>query len=77
MDKNRHLMSLVASIIPSPDWFVGVSKYELCTEDGSWLDSAIYNLYPWDAGTDAGITYTVNFPPNKKLRQKSGFYLGP
>lgn len=52
-------MSLVASIIPSPDWFVGVSKYELCTENGSWLESAIYNLYPWDAGTDAGITYTV------------------
>lgn len=52
-------MSLVASIIPSPDWFVGVSKYELCTEDGLWLESAIFNLYPWDAGTDAGIAYTV------------------
>lgn len=53
-------MSLVASVVPSPDWFVGVSKYELCTESGSWLESAIYDLYPWDAGTDSGITYTVS-----------------
>lgn len=58
-------MSLVASVIPSPDWFVGVSNYELCTGD-SWLESAIYNLYPVDAGTDGGITYTVK-PTNEKI----------
>lgn len=70
VDKNRHLISLVASIIPSPDWFVGVADYELCTSDGSWLESAIYNLYPLDAGTDGGITYTVGSeafePPNDR-----------
>lgn len=52
-------MSVVTSIIPSPDWFVGVSGYELCTKECSWIESAEYNLYPWDAGTDDGITYTV------------------
>lgn len=53
-------MSLVASIVPSPDWFVGVSNYELCTKECDWLTYQEFNLKPWDAGTDDGISYTVS-----------------
>lgn len=47
-------------IDPSPDWIVGVSALELCNENCSWVESKILNLYPWDAGTDSGITYIVS-----------------
>ncbi|KAG8231524.1 hypothetical protein J437_LFUL008065 [Ladona fulva] len=42
---------------PSPDWIVGVSGLELCLRNCSWVESLKFNLYPWDAGTDDGITY--------------------
>lgn len=53
-------MSIVSMIDPSPDWIVGVSSLELCQRNCSWVESKILNLYPWDAGTDDGITYIVS-----------------
>lgn len=50
---------LVLFIGPSPDWIVGVSALELCLRNCSWVESKTLNLYPWDAGTDSGITYMV------------------
>lgn len=44
---------------PSPDWIVGVSALELCSRNCTWVENKTLNLYPWDAGTDSGITYTV------------------
>jgi hypothetical protein len=44
---------------PSPDWIVGVSGLNLCKRDCTWIDEIIVDLYPWDAGTDNGITYMV------------------
>lgn len=57
-DNQHHLLSLVSKIYPSPDWFVGVSDLELCLENGQWIEEKIVNLYPYDAGTDSGATYT-------------------
>ncbi|KYN06260.1 Spondin-1 [Cyphomyrmex costatus] len=57
VDKKHHLMSLVSMIDPSPDWFVGVSGLELCLPNCSWVEHKQLNLYPYDAGTDDGITY--------------------
>ncbi|RZC32935.1 spondin-1, partial [Asbolus verrucosus] len=57
VDNRHHLMSIVSMIDPSPDWIVGVSSLELCLRNCSWIESKILNLYPWDAGTDDGITY--------------------
>ena len=37
-------------ISPSPDWIVGVSMENLCLANGSWVDSRVVDLYPWDAG---------------------------
>jgi len=47
----------VSKIIPSPDWIVGVSMENLCLSNGSWVDSRVVDLYPWDAGTNSGLTY--------------------
>lgn len=52
-------MSLVTMIGPSPDWFVGVSGYDLCTSNCTWMEEADFDLFPYDAGTDNGISYMV------------------
>ncbi|XP_029174567.1 spondin-1 isoform X4 [Nylanderia fulva] len=57
VDRKHHLISLVSKIDPSPDWIVGVSGLELCLPNGSWTLHKELNLYPYDAGTDDGITY--------------------
>ena len=45
---------------PTPDWIVGVSALELCLKNCSWVGQKTLNLYPWDAGTDSGVTYMVS-----------------
>lgn len=57
VDRDHHLMSLVAKLEPSPDWFIGVDSLELCTKNGSWIDEKQMNLYLYDAGTDGGSGY--------------------
>ncbi|CAD1476525.1 unnamed protein product, partial [Heterotrigona itama] len=57
VDRKHHLMSLVSMIDPSPDWIVGVSGLELCLSNSSWIEHKELNLYPYDVGTDSGITY--------------------
>lgn len=42
---------------PSPDWVVGVSGLNLCKKDCTWEPSLDIDLYPWDSGTDSGISY--------------------
>ena len=39
-------------IVISPDWIVGVSMENLCLANGSWVDSRVVDLYPWDAGAE-------------------------
>ena len=52
------LVSVIAMIAPSPDWFVGVDSVELCGNDGKWLDTVPAILLPaWDAGTDSGTMF--------------------
>lgn len=58
VDSRHHLVSLVSMIDPSPDWIVGVSGLELCLANCSWIENKVLNLYPWDAGTDSGPSYT-------------------
>jgi hypothetical protein len=54
-------MSLVTMIGPSPDWFVGVSGFDLCLSNCTWMEDASFDLFPYDAGTDSGITYMVSW----------------
>lgn len=46
---------------PSPDWVVGVSGLDLCLKDCSWVESKVIDLFPYDAGTDNGISYMVSY----------------
>ncbi|NXR09209.1 SPON2 protein, partial [Semnornis frantzii] len=54
----RHpLVSFVVRIVPSPDWFVGIDSLNLC-EDDHWLEEVTVDLFPYDAGTDSGFTFS-------------------
>ncbi|XP_052751593.1 spondin-1-like isoform X2 [Galleria mellonella] len=74
VDAKHHLISLASKLAPSPDWIVGVSALELCNSNCTWSTSATLPLYPYDAGTDSGLTYmsrrqpTVPAAPVRALR---------
>lgn len=38
LDGNHTLISVMARINPSPDWFVGLDSFQLCVE-GNWVDT--------------------------------------
>lgn len=77
VDHRNHLLSLVTMLGPSPDWIVGVSRLELCTKNNSWTEEKSLYLYPWDAGTDSGISYmSPDSPtyPQEPIRQITSTY---
>lgn len=43
--------------MPSPDWFVGIDSLNLCEGD-HWMEEISIDLYPYDAGTDSGFTFS-------------------
>lgn len=51
------IVSLVTMLAPSPDWIVGVSRVKLF-KDGAWLESMVFQLRVYDAGTDDGPVFT-------------------
>ena len=57
VDGNRSLVSFVTKISPSPDWFAGVHGINLCNGT-TWIQSTTVDLFPYDAGTDSGLTFT-------------------
>uniref|UniRef100_A0A3P9KCY1 Spondin-2 n=1 Tax=Oryzias latipes TaxID=8090 RepID=A0A3P9KCY1_ORYLA len=73
----RHsLMSFMVRIIPSPDWFVGVDSINLCNGD-KWKESVTLELFPYDAGTDSGFTFSSpNFEtiPQDRITQITSSY---
>ncbi|XP_035280908.1 spondin-2b isoform X1 [Anguilla rostrata] len=68
----RHsLLSFIIRIVPSPDWFVGVDSLNLC-EAGHWKENVSLDLFPYDAGTDSGFTFSSpNFEtiPQEKVTE--------
>ncbi|KAG7198405.1 hypothetical protein KM043_005793 [Ampulex compressa] len=67
VDRKHPLVSVASMFGPSPDWVVGVSKLNLCQADCTWARSMIVDLYPWDSGTDNGITY---MSPNSETKPR-------
>ncbi|XP_041350628.1 spondin-1-like [Gigantopelta aegis] len=57
VNKKKHLLSLLTMVGPSPDWCLGISALDMCRKNCTWLDKMEIPLYPWDAGTDNGISY--------------------
>ncbi|KYN10487.1 Spondin-1 [Trachymyrmex cornetzi] len=67
VNRGHPLLSVASMLGPSPDWVVGVSKLNLCQKDCTWTKSVIIDLYPWDAGTDNGISY---MSPNSETKPR-------
>ncbi|XP_050582007.1 spondin-1 isoform X1 [Bombus affinis] len=67
VDRLHPMISAASMLGPSPDWVVGVSKLNLCRKDCTWTKSEIIDLYPWDAGTDNGISY---MSPNSETKPR-------
>lgn len=65
------LVSVVSMIAPSPDWFVGVTGLSLYGDEG-WIEELVVDLYPYDAGTDSGSSYTS---PNEPTEVREGIYV--
>ncbi len=57
-DPDFPFVTVVSMIAPSPDWFVGISSYNLL--DGSKMPQASYThpMRAYDAGTDDGPDFT-------------------
>ena len=53
------MVTLVSMIAPSPDWFAGVSGVSLLNGVGQWTESLEVVLFPLDAGSDSGTSYTA------------------
>lgn len=59
VDEAHPMVSIVAMIAPSPDWFAGVSDVNLM-ENGAWVASKTVDVMPWDSGGDDGTTYLAD-----------------
>jgi len=71
VDKTSSFISFISKIEPSPDWFGGLNGLNLI-DGGSWLREVVVELFPFDAGADAGDNYTSsNIPeaPSKEIVQ--------
>jgi len=63
VSKTKPLLTLISMIAPSPDWFIGVNSFSLLDNQGNWKANGsplIIDLFPIDAGTDAGMSYEAN-----------------
>lgn len=49
-------ISTATMLAPSPDWFTGLSSLGLCV-DGEWMESYETEVFPYDGGTDSGVTF--------------------
>jgi hypothetical protein len=57
VDRSHPLATVTSMVAPSPDWFVGVRNLPLI-ERGRWVRRKSVTLFPYDAGTDSGKTFS-------------------
>ena len=67
VDPAHPFISIVTMIQPSPDWFAGASGVSLA-ENGGWVKRHTLTLVAYDAGADAGATYTSPDRPRNPTR---------
>lgn len=53
------MVSAVAMIAPSPDWFAGAANVSL-VENGKWVAKKVVDLWAYDSGGDDGTTYKAD-----------------
>ncbi|CAA9997668.1 unnamed protein product [Nesidiocoris tenuis] len=77
VDPRHHLFSVASMFGPSPDWVVGLSSLNLCETDCTWMEGTTIDLYPYDAGTDDGVSYQspkVPTTPHERIRRITTMY---
>jgi hypothetical protein len=57
------MVSAVAMIAPSPDWFAGAADVNLM-ENGKWVARKTVDLWAYDSGGDDGTTYKADDKDN-------------
>jgi len=73
VDPAHPLVSVVAMVAPSPDWFTGAASVDL-NENGAWVRSKTLTLPAYDSGGDDGKTYKAadhNTNPKKPVSRAS------
>jgi hypothetical protein len=63
VDPQHPMVSFVAMIAPSPDWFAGAADVMLM-ENGAWVGSKTVTVYAYDSGGDEGTTYKASDADN-------------
>ena len=66
VDAAHPMISFVAMVAPSPDWFTGARNVNLM-ENGAWVASRTLMLNAYDSGGDDGTTYKA---PDKDTNPK-------
>lgn len=56
VDPTHPLISVVAMVAPSPDWFTGAANVNMI-ENGEWVRSRRWTMPAYDSGGDDGTTY--------------------
>lgn len=59
VDENYPLLTMLSMIAPSPDWMISINGINL-RESNNWKSSITIDLYPYDAGTEDGSTYSLS-----------------
>lgn len=54
--------SFASMIAPSPDWFIGINKYNLLVNN-QWVTDKSVDLFVYDAGTEEGDVFGYNNLP--------------
>jgi hypothetical protein len=70
VDSAHPLVSVVAMIAPSPDWFTGVTNLNLM-ENGAWVASRTLEFNAYDSGGDDGTTYKAPDQDNNPKKPTS------
>jgi hypothetical protein len=60
-NSNYSYISLETMLAPTPDWFTGLSGFNLY-ENKRWITDTTVNLYAYDAGTEDGDVFGYNNP---------------
>ncbi len=79
VDPAHPMVSFVAMIAPSPDWFAGASDVNLM-ENGQWTAGKTVEIYAWDSGGDDGETYKASDKdtnPKKATMQARSQHFAP
>ena len=76
VNPEHKMVSAVAMIAPSPDWFAGAKNITLM-KNGKWITEKTVELLAWDSGGDDGESYTASDKDNNPKKATSKNHAKP